>query len=147
MRKHQFTLSDITADMREHTDQYIKRVLINKKKRYFRRLKKLRKNGITILELEKYETNLIYEQPQFNNVEVTCFIIGEHNVEITKSELADAMRSLTELQLQILIRLEVLNASPEELSNEYGISKRMIRKHRQIALEKLRKKMGVNNEK
>lgn len=147
MKKDQFTLSDITADMREHTDQYIKRVLINKKKRYFRRFKKLKKNGITILELEKYETNLTYEQPQFNNVEVTCFVIDENNIEITTSELAEAMRSLTELQLEILIRLEVLNASLEELSNEYGVSKRMIRKHRQIALEKLRRKMGVNNEK
>lgn len=147
MKKNQFALSDITADMREHMDQYIKRVLINKKKRYFRKLKKLKKNGITILELEKYETNLIYEQPQFHNVEVTCFVVGDDRIEITKTELADAMRSLTELQLQILLRLEVLNASPEELSNEYGISKRMIRKHRQIALEKLRKKMGVGYEK
>ena len=60
MKKQQFTLSDITADMREHTDQYIKRVLINKKNRYFRKLRKIKKDGVTILELDKYETNLIF---------------------------------------------------------------------------------------
>lgn len=146
MKNNQFTLSDITADMREHTDQYIKRVLINKKNRYFRRLRKLEKDGITILELDKYESNLIYEDPGFDEMNVTCFVVNENYIPISKTELADALLSLTELQFQILMNLEVLGVSADELSKEYGISKRMLRKHRQLALEKLRKKMGVNNE-
>lgn len=147
MKKQQFTLSDITEDMREHTDQYIKRVLINKKNRYFRKLRKIKKDGVTILELDKYETNLIYEDSEFDNLDVSCFVVNESIIPIETTELSEALLSLTELQFQILMKLEVLEMSPEELSNEYGISRRMLRKHRQIALEKLRKKMGVKNEK
>ena len=147
MKKQQFTLSDITADMREHTDQYIKRVLINKKSRYFRRLRKLEREGITVLELDKYETNLTYEDPGFENVDVSCFVVNERIIPITTAELSNALLSLTKLQFQILMKIEVLEMSPEELSKEYGISKIMLRKNRQTALEKIRKKLGVKHEK
>lgn len=146
MKRNQFTLSDITADLIEHADMYMKKVLINTKRRYFRKLRKIEKNGVTILELEKYETNLIYEEMGFEKADTTYFDVNGNPIPITKTELAEALLCLTELQLQILLKSEVLELTPDELAKEYGISKRMLRKHRHIALEKLRKKMDVNYE-
>lgn len=146
MKNNQFTLLDLTDDLIEHADMYIKRVLINKKRRYFRRLRKLERNGVTILELEKYESNLIYEDPGYEEFDITHFYIDDNVISISMTELASALKELTGLQLNILMKNEILGVSVESLAREYGISKRMVRKHRQVALEKLQKRLVRNND-
>ena len=55
MFDNQFTLSDIRIEVIETADRYMKAVLINTKKRYFRVLRKMDRDGVTVFELEKFE--------------------------------------------------------------------------------------------
>lgn len=141
MFDNHFTLSDIRIEVIETADKYMKTVLINTKKRYFRVLRKMERNGITVFELEKYETNLAVEESGFAKIDNECFVIGGETIAMEKSELTEALRSLPPIQLDILLKSIILEKTQEELAAEYGITKRMIRKHKHIALEKLRRRL------
>lgn len=58
MKKTAFTIHDINEELILSVDSYLRTVIINKKRHYFRKITKLSRNGITMLELEKYESNL-----------------------------------------------------------------------------------------
>lgn len=136
-----FTLSDIRTEVVDTADRYMKAVLINKKNRYFRVLRKLERNGITIFELEKYESNLEYEEKGFNAIDSETFVVGKETITLEKSELTEALHTLTPIQLDILLKSILLEMPQEALANEFGISKRMVRKHKHNALEKMRRRL------
>ena len=75
-----FTLSDIRIEVIDTADRYMKTVLINTKNRYFRVLRKHQRNGITIYELEKYESNLAYEENGFTTVDSERFVVGKDTI-------------------------------------------------------------------
>lgn len=141
MFDNQFSLSDIRIEVIETADKYMKAVLINTKKRYFRVLRKLERNGITVFELEKYEANLFVEESGFAKMDNECFMVGDETVTLEKSELTEALRTLTPIQLDILLKSVLLERTQEELAAEYGITKRMIRKHKHTALEKVKRRL------
>ena len=141
MFDNQFSLSDIRIEVIETADKYMKAVLINTKKRYFRILRKMERNGMTVFELEKYEANLSYEESGFAKIDNECFVIGEETIIMDRSELTEALRFLTPIQLEILLKSVLLEKTQEELAAEHGITKRMVRKHKHIALEKLRRRL------
>lgn len=136
-----FTLSDIRIEVIDTADRYMKAVLINKKNRYFRVLRKLERNGITIFELEKYESNLEYEEKGFNAIDSESFVVGKETITLEKSELTEALHALSPIQLEILLKTILLEMSQEVLAAEFGISKRMVRKHKHNALEKMRRRL------
>lgn len=136
-----FTLSDIRIEVIDTADRYMKAVLINKKNRYFRVLRKLERNGITIFELEKYESNLEYEEKGFNAIDSESFVVGKETITLEKSELTEALHTLTPIQLDILLKSILFEMPQEALAAEFGISKRMVRKHKHYALEKLRRRL------
>ena len=138
---NQFTLSDIRIEVIETADKYMKAVLINTKNRYFRVLRKMDRDGITVFELEKYESNLTYEESGFARIDSECFVVGGETITMERSELTDALLSLTPMQLDVLLKSVLLDKSQEEIAAEYGITKRMVRKHKHIALEKLRRRL------
>ena len=115
MFDNHFTLSDIRIEVIETADKYIKTVLINTKKRYFRVLRKMERNGITVFELEKYETNLAVEESGFAKIDNECFVIGGETIAMEKSELTEALRSLTPIQLDILLKSVILEKTQEEI--------------------------------
>lgn len=141
MFDNHFILSDIHIGVIETADRYMKAVLINTKNRYFRVLRKTDRNGIAIFKLEKYESNLAYEESGFDEVDSERFWVGGELITIKKSELTDALQSLTPLQLDVLLQSVLLDKSQEEIAAEYGITKRMVRKHKHTALEKLRRRL------
>lgn len=141
MFDNKFELSDIDAEIVETADRYMKAVLIYTKNRYFRVLRKFDRAGITVFELEKYESNLAYEESGFSKVDSECFVVGGESVMMEKSELTEALLSLTPVQLDILLRSVLLKTPQEELATEYGITKRMVRVHKYNALEKLRRRL------
>ena len=136
-----FTLSDIRIEVIDTADRYMKAVLINTKNRYFRVLRKHDRNGITVFELEKYESNLAYEEIGFRMVDSEHFMVGKEKVSLEKSELTEALHTLSPIQLDIVLKTILLEQSQESLATEYGISKRMVRKHKHNALEKLRRRL------
>ena len=142
MNDNPFIISDIRIEVVDTADRYMKAVLINKKKRYFRVLRKHERNGITFYELEKFESNLASEENGFNKIDSECFTVGKDSISLEKSELTEALHTLSPIQLDILLKTVLLEQSQESLAYEYGISKRMVRKHKQNALEKLKRRLA-----
>ncbi len=136
-----FILSDISSDITDTADKYIKRVLINAKKRYFRILRKKNWNGVTVFELEKYESNMAYEESGFARIDSECFLVGGETIAMQRSDLTDALLTLTPIQLDVLLKSVLLDRSQEEIAQEYGITTRMVRKHKHVALEKLKRRL------
>lgn len=141
MFDNKFTLSDIRIEVIETADRYMKAVLINTKNRYFRILRKMDRDGMTVLELEKYESNLAYEESGFAKIDSECFLVGGETITMERSDLTDALLTLTPIQLDVLLKSILLERSQEEIAVEYGISTRMVRKHKYIALQKLRRRL------
>ena len=141
MFDNKFTLSDIRIEVIETADRYMKAVLINTKNRYFRILRKMDRDGTTVLELEKYESNLAYEESGFAKIDSECFLVGGETITMERSDLTDALLTLTPIQLDVLLKSILLERSQEEIAVEYGISTRMVRKHKHIALQKLRRRL------
>ena len=136
-----YTLSDIRIEVIDTADRYMKAVLINTKNRYFRVLRKREQNGITVFELEKYESNLAYEERGFSTIDSESFVVGKETITLEKSELTEALHTLTPIQLEILLKTTLLEMPQETLAAEFGISKRMVRKHIHNALEKMRRRL------
>lgn len=141
MFDNKFTLSDIRIEVIETADRYMKAVLINAKNRYFRLLRKIDRDGITVFELEKYESNLAYEESGFAKIDSECFLIGGETITMERSDLTDALLTLTPIQLDVLLKSILLERSQDEIATEYGITTRMVRKHKHIALQKLRRRL------
>ena len=141
MLDNHFSSSDIHIEVIETADKYMKAVLINTKKRYFRILRKKDQGGFKVLQLEKYESNLAYIESGFTKIDNECFLVGGEIIEMEKSDLTDALRTLTQIQMDVLLKSILLDLSQEEIAAEYGISTRMVRKHKHTALEKLRRRL------
>ena len=122
MKKTTFTLHDITEKMILSADSYLRTVIINKKRHYIRKITKLSRHGIAMLELEKYESNLIYNDSYFNSVGITYFFIKGQHIPIRIPEIAEALSELPEIHLQILLQSAVLQITIEEIAKEFGIS-------------------------
>ena len=137
MKFHPNNIDDINSELVEYADKYIKKVLINAKKKYFRDIK--RKDKIIILELDKFQTNLQYQENGFENLESICFFLEDEIVPIHNYRLAEALSNLTNLQFQVLLKMVLMGKSTAKLANEYGVSQRMILKHYHSALKKIRK--------
>ena len=137
MGKSAFTMRDINDDLKSSADLYLRTVIINKKRHYIRRITKLSRNGITFLELEKYESNLTYNDNYFTKIGTTYFYSRGKYVPIKTPELAEALSKLSELHLQILLQTFILNVRIEDIAKEYGISRSMIYVHRQKSINSI----------
>ncbi len=141
MVENRFTASNIDKEIKDTADKYIKTVLINTKRSYYRVLCKIERSGIRIYELERFESNLFCEDRGFCEIDTECFMIDRESIILEKSELTEALLSLTKLQLEILLKSVLSDKSQGEIAAEYGITTRMVRKHKLIALEKLRRRL------
>lgn len=141
MKKKTFTLHDITEDLASSADSYLRTVIINKKRHYIRKITKLTRHGITMLELEKVESKLSYNESYFNKVGTTYFFIKERLIPIKIPEIAEALSELPETPLQVLMQTVVLKIPIEEIACELGVSKRTINLYKRNAIEELRKKL------
>lgn len=141
MKKTTFTLHDINSEMTICADSYLRTVIINKKRHYIRKITKLSRHGIAQLELEKFESNLVYNDSYFSRVGTTYFYIKGRHIPIRIPELAEALSELSEIHLQVLMQTAVLKTPIEEVANEFGVTKRMINIHKRNAIQELRKKL------
>lgn len=141
MKKYFFTLHDINEEIIERADSYLRTVIINKKRYYIHKHTKLSRYGITIYELDKFDSNLSYIDIDLDNIESTIFYVKGNCIPIHISEIADALSELPETYLQVLMQSSVLKVPIEEIAREFGVSKRMINIYKRKAIETLRKKL------
>ena len=141
MKDGKYTLYDINEEIAESADLYLRTVIINRKRQYIRRIIKLSRHGITMLELEKYESNFTFNDSYFEERETTYFCIKGVDIPINTPELAEALSTLSEISLQVIMQSEVLKISIENIAQEFGVSKRTINTYKRNAIEELRKKL------
>ena len=144
MEKRTYTLTDINEDLIRCVDRYLKKVIINAKRRYYRCRNKKEKYGIIFVDLDSFEEELGYEE---NSYDICQYIEvkGKH-IPVYDPELAEALLSLSEIQRQILIENICWNIKLKEISVDLKISERMVRKHKRNAIESIRRRMQKNEE-
>ena len=125
---------------------YLKTVICNAKRRYYRKTKRPRKYGIVFVELDKYAEDLHYDEPGFE--QALCQLIDVQGVKIPilNPELADTLRSLTETQRLVLLKNVVLKIPMKQIALELGISIGMVEKHKNNAIRIIKRRMSVDEE-
>lgn len=68
MEKRTYTLTDINEDLIHYVDRYLKKVIINAKRRYYRCRNKKEKYGIIFVDLDSFEEELGYEDNNYDAV-------------------------------------------------------------------------------
>ena len=138
--KTDFSFEDITSELLDYVDKYLKTVISNTKRRYYRN------NGIVFVELDKYAEDLHYDDPELEKV--LCQLIDVQGVKIPvlNPELADALRSLTETQRLVLLKNVVLKIPLKQIALELGVSIGMVEKHKKNAIRAIKRRMGVDDE-
>ena len=142
--KTDFSLEDITSELLDYVDKYLKTVISNTKRRYYRNKKRPRKYGIVFVELDKYAEDLHYDEPGFE--QALCQLIDVQGIKIPvlNPELADALRSLTEKQRLVLLKNVVLKIPMKQIALELGISISMVKKHKDKAIRVIKRRMSVD---
>lgn len=136
--KH-YSLSDISDEVVDTAHKYFISVLVNKKFRNFRATKSKEMHRRSVLPLEQVAEIIGCEELGYRTVDRKCYRVGNILVFIEKSELSDALDALTSMQRDIIMRSVFTNITQEQLSIEYGISKRMVQKHKAAAIRNLRR--------
>ena len=102
--KNNFSLEDITSELLDYVDKYLKTVISNTKRRYYRKIKRAREYGIVFVELDKYADDLRYDDPGLEQVLCQMIDVQGINIPVLNPELAEALRSLTETQRLVLLK-------------------------------------------
>lgn len=144
--KTDFSLEDISEELLDYVDKYLKTVISNAKRRYYRKTKRPRKYGIVFVELDKYAEDLHYDDPGLEKA--LCQLIDVQGVKIPvlNPELADALRSLTETQRLVLLKNVVLKIPMKQIALELGVSIGMVEKHKNNAIRIIKRRMSVDEE-
>lgn len=143
--KTDFSLEDISVELLDYVDRYLKTVISNTKRRYYRKAKRSREYGIVFVELDKYAEDLRYDDPGFE--QVLCQLIDVQGVKIPvlNPDLADALRNLTETQRLVLLKNVVLKIPLKQIALELGISIGMVEKHKKNAIRAIKRRLSVDD--
>ena len=142
--KNNFSLEDITSELLDYVDKYLKTVISNTKRRYYRNKKRPRKYGIVFVELDKYAEDLHYDDPELEKVLCQWIDMQGIKIPVLNPELADALRSLTEKQRLVLLKNVVLKIPMKQIALELGISISMVKKHKDKAIRVIKRRMSVD---
>lgn len=141
MKQQIFSVNDIDDEILEYIDKYLKTVIINSKKRYYKNHSRLKKKGIVFVELDKYAENLRYDEKGFEDALCQYIDVKGVKIPVYEPKLAEALRSITESQRTVLIQNVVFDIPMKQIALELGISKRMVEKHKHNALQAVKRRL------
>ena len=130
-----FSIEDIDKYLLDYADKYLKKVIINAKRHYYRRQSQKDKYGIVFFDLDSFSEELGYEDQGYESA--LCRYIEDNGIRIPvlDPDLADALLSLTEVQRLVLLKDVCLEVTMREIAHELHISERMVRKYKHSAIE------------
>lgn len=142
MKITKLLLEDLSFDQIDYCDSYIKKVITNAKKSYYRQKSKAKKYEIVFVDFKTYENEIphgddLYEKGFAAYINVNNVIITVHN-----PDLAEALSGLNEIQRMVVLRCVVLGEKAIDIAKELDVSAPMITKHKQKALEIIKKRMS-----
>lgn len=141
MDKQLFSISDISDDLVQYTDMYMKRVIINAKRHYYREKSKMQKHGIVFVDLETFAETLGYKDARFEKVLCQYIEVKGIRISVHHPDPAMALLALTETQRSVLIQNVVFNITLKQIACDLKISERMVRKHKHNAIESVRRRL------
>lgn len=136
--KKEYSLPDITEQIRRYTDAYIKQVVNYSQKGFFKVKYKHTNYGI---EFETFNENIGYSAKYGEEITVHSrkIVVGNAVIGIDSEELYEALLLLTEKQREVLIKNVVLDMPAPLIAKQMGIRTNKVYKHRTAALEKIRR--------
>ncbi len=146
MIEKQFSPDDISREVLEYVDNYEKKVITNAKHYFYRKQNRAKKYGIVWVELDDCEEELHSTETDFDTVFAEYINVRGIKVPVYNPVLADAIKRLTESQRVILLQNVVLGIPLKEIAVSFGISERMACRHRQNAIESIKRRMCLKHD-
>lgn len=117
MDKCKFTLKDIEPQLIEDADKYIKTIIANAIKRYYKKQNRLKKYQIVLYSYEEYPDKIGCED-NFDDICARYIDIDGHRIPVYNHNLFDALFELSNVQRNILLRNIVLKIPMAQLAKK-----------------------------
>ena len=140
MDKCKFTLKDIEPQLIEDVDKYIKAIITNAVKRYYKKQNRLKKYQIVFYSYEDLSDEIGYED-NFNDICAKYIEVDEYKIPVYSPALYDALLKLSDMQRTVVLRNIILKTPLIQIAKDFGISHRMVQRHKHNAIDKLRRSM------
>lgn len=136
-----YKIEQIDERMLKYANAYIKQVVNNSQKNYFRSTLKHAKFNISF---EEYNDNFNYFANEIQEISVPLKLlkIGMVSVSIESNKLYDVLIQLTDKQQEVLIKNIVLDISMQDVAKQMKISLGKAYKHRRNAINILRRRLS-----
>lgn len=141
MKSIRLFIEDITNEHIEFCDMYIKKVITNAKRKFYRPKTKIEKYQIVFVGLDTCEDEISYEDSAFEEIFTTYITVNDIPIPVYNPDLAKALLELTEIQRMVVLRNIVLGDRLSDIADEIGVSVQMISKHKIKALEIIKERM------
>lgn len=141
--KKTYDINQIDERMLKYANAYIKQVVNNAQKNYFRNHLKHTRYDISF---EEYNDNINYGKEDYCeiNVPFNFFDLGTVRIYIESKVLYEELLKLSEKQREVILKNVVLDIPIQEISKQMGISLGKAYKHRRNAIKILQRGMANN---
>ena len=140
-------IEDITFEHIEFCDKYIKKVITNMRRSYYRSANRRCKGDILYIDFDSVSEEVGSEDAAYETVAATCFMVGNVSVPVSDFDMAKALKELPEKQRLVLLRNVVLEESLTDIAKDMNVSVTMVAKYRNKALDYIRKRLKTDEAK
>ena len=142
MKKIKLFIEDITLEHIEFCDKYLKKVITNAKKRFYRPQMQIKKYGIVFVGIDTYAHKLLVAEEGYEEVFTTYVTINDIQIPVHNQNLAEILLELSDTQRMVLLRTVVLGDKLTDIAKEIGVSVPMVAKYKKKALKIIKERMS-----
>ena len=142
MKLIKFFIEDVTFEMIDFCDRYIKKVITNSKRRFHRTKSHIEGHGVIIVEYDSVIDQLPFEEKGFDEIFTTYITVNDIPIPVHNPDLAEILLELPEVQRMVVLRTMILEETLTDIANELGVSVAMVSKHRKNALKTIKERMS-----
>lgn len=129
----------LTDEMVQYIDRYIKKSISNVKRKYYRETDKENRYGISLVDIAGFENSSVISVPGLDGCFSNYFIVKGERIAISDPDLYDAILRLTSTQRDVVLKNVVLKIPLKSIAEEYGVTERATQKQKHNALNKLKR--------
>ncbi len=139
--KKKYNADQIDERILKYVNAYIKQVVNNSQKNYFRTTLRHTRYAITF---EEYNDNINYSENECVNFEIPIryFDFNEIRIGVESKELYNALTILTPKQQEVLLKNVVLDIPMKDVAAQMGITLSKAYKHKRNAVKILQRSLN-----
>lgn len=138
-KEYTLTITANTEWMNDEQRQFP--VVIDTKFKSIKRQNRAKHYGLSFHPLDDVEGRLFYIDDRMENPPCCYFETKGVRIPVCNPDLASALASLTETQRTVLLQNAVLKIPVKKIARDLGLCQRSVEKHKQNAIELLRRRM------